>query len=534
MNQHADDEERALQKHIAEVGAENVIGVFDFGTRGVRLIVGPKRLPNEINETTFKMLGRRPNVGLDVVNKHLPLKAKSLAYAAGLISKWHDLLQKEGVKDVHLISTAWFRWLDNKQQVKDFVRRKTGLLIEPIEQAREGELTLLSLPVLVERWRGKKETPVIDDRDTVVLIDQGGGSLQISWMRWGDRKSAELHVECARFAELGSVARRRDFFRRGGEKGEKEFDDPLDNQNTIRKQVQRTRDRAQSTLAEEPTLPTVRGAAPGKLHVFAVGSAITDLAPDGVYKRHNYRVSTDLIETKLGERLHELNADGEHVRSIWRGMRLPEHQQTAASKPWFKRRKKLDDVLTALFGLPVYQEALKQMGVDGLTVSGYGLSYGYYFAKVLAAKAPQVQGKQPDDRGPYLFISYCHEDRDEVEAEIGQLSALRARVWYDKELRGGERFSKRIADKIVSSAGLIVFLTERSVKRDWVRDEVKFAREQKRLIIPIVLENLNLSNEWKFILTDVDRIERLALGPDRYLTKLKNSVPAKCLRRAAA
>ena len=350
-----------MREHIRQLGGgKNAIAVIDFGTRGVRLIVGPKKLPAEIHEDTFKMLGRRPNVGLDVVDRQLPLKSKSLAYATGMISKWHVLLQKAGVESVYLISTAWFRWLDNKQAVKDFVQRRTGLTIEAVEQAREGELTLLSLPVLVERWRGRKKSPKIDDRDTVVLIDQGGGSLQISWMRWGDRKNTELHIEYAKLAELGTVARRRDFFRTSGEK---QLEDPLENQATIRKQVQRTYEKAQAKLAEEPVLPTARGAAPGKLRVFAVGSAITDLAPDGIYNRHNFRVSANLIDTKLGERLHELNADGEQVRSIWRGMRLREQQQTDASKPWFDRRKKLDDVLTALFGLPVYQEALKQMGI---------------------------------------------------------------------------------------------------------------------------------------------------------------------------
>jgi hypothetical protein len=522
-----DTREYAMQRHVGVIGGPNTIAIFDFGTRGVRLIVGPKRVPLEIGEHTFQMEGQAPNVGLDVVRRILPPNARSLFIACRFIRHWRDLLWREGVRDVHLLSTAWFRWLENREKIRKIVKARTKLSIEMIEQQREAELTLLSLPVLHERWRGARKPPPIGDNDTVALIDQGGGSLQISWMRWRDRSNKEVAVETSRFPDLGSVARRRDFFRLNAE--EKEINDPLKNNAGIAKQVERTRTAARKELAKDQVLPTVRGCAPGKLHIFAVGSAITDIAPDGVFNRHNFQIPAATIDQKLAAKMEKLNADREQVRSIWRGMRLPASQQTDASRVWFERKRKLDEILTSLFGLPVYREVLAQTGCDGLTVSGYGLSYGYYFSKCLI-NAPVAAGNEPDDRGPYVFISYSRDDSAEVEVELDQLRGMRTRFWYDRELAGGDRFTKRIADKIVGSAALVVFVTPNSIKSEWVRKEVEFAVECGRTVVPIVLQQVRLPNDWRLALVSTDQVQRFAMEPDRYLAKLQASIPLRCRR----
>lgn len=523
------DEAALMREHIARLGPGKSAAVIDFGTRGVRLVVGPKHVPPAIDKDTFRMMAARPNIGLEVVNRQLPLQARALAHACSIIGGWRKLLQSAGVNDISLISTAWFRWLDNRDEVSRSVAKRAGLTIEYMEQQREAELAMLSLPVLVERWRGARPSPAIEERDTIVLIDQGGGSLQVSWMRWRDRHKSVVPIESSQFHDLGTVARRRDFFWRGAKS--QQLDDPLHNQSTIRLQIERARNAADEELRKDLTLPSAARCAPGKMHVFALGSAITELGPKGggVHNRHNFVLSAAQIEQRLGEHLHNLNADAEQVRSIWRGMRLAEKDQTEASLPWFRRRESLDDTLTALFGLPVYLEVLRQAEAPQLTISGYGLAYGYFLDKY-AARRQRVEGAEPNDQGPYLFVSYCHDDREEVAPELDQLRGLRARLWYDRELRAGERFPKRIADKIAMSAGLIVFLTPRSVKRDWVYDEVSFARSERKLIIPIMLGDFRLPNQWRFMLHDVDQVRPAALGPDGYLAKLKASIPAKCLR----
>lgn len=526
------DEITLMREHIARLGRGKSAAVIDFGTRGVRIIVGPQIVPAEINKDTFRMMASRPNVGLDVVNRTLPPKAKSLAHACSVIRKWRDLLRSEGVPKIDLISTAWFRWLDNRAEISRFVAKRTGLNIEYMEQQREAELAMLSLPVLVERWRGQRKSVSLSDDDTIVLIDQGGGSLQVTWMRWRDRLKNAVSIESSQFHDLGTVARRREFFWRSAE-GEM-IDDPLGNKAPIRTQIKRARKAAQDDLRKDLSLPSSARCKPGKIHVFALGSAITELAPKGgVHNRHNYVLSMERIEQRLDEYLHQLNADGEQVRSIWRGMRLPAKDQTDASRPWHIRRDDLDDTLTALFGLPVYLEVLQQADVNELTVSGYGLAYGYFLHKY-ASKPQTAEAAAPDDRGPYLFASYCREDRATVDEELAVLRGLRVRSWYDRDIPGGDIFSKTIANRIANSAGVVVFLTPRSVKSDWVEKEVDFALAENKLVIPILLENFRLPTHWRMKLVRLNCIQPWELGPDGYPAKLLASIPKKCLRPALA
>jgi exopolyphosphatase/pppGpp-phosphohydrolase len=541
MSEQKDKQDAQMRDHIAAIGGKNAIAIIDFGTRGLRMIVGPKQVPAEIGEHTLRMFGVKPNIGLDIVDLTLPLRARSLQFATHTIRNWRQLAKACGLNDLHLISTAWFRWLDNKAEVRDFVKRRTGLTIQPIDQQREAELTLLSLPVLAERWRGVRPGPAIAENDTVAMVDQGGGSLQVSWMRWGDRGKPEITIERSTFTNLGTVARRRDFFWLDAQKNRiGDGDTPLKNQATIRLQVQRIAEATRETLKDNLELPRAKSCAPGKLHLFGVGSAISDLAGDrNVYERHNFRVDAERIAAALEKRLSQLRettAPGEEpkdaqVRSIWRGMRLPARDQTDATLPFFKNRKELDESLTALFGLPIYQEVLKHAGVGELTLSGYGLSYGYYFAECLP-RPQRVSGKHPDDRGPYMFVSYCHEDKADVEAEIDMLRATRFRLWYDDALDAKTTFTKRIADKIDSSAGLIVFITPRSVKRAWVEREVTFAFEKKKLVIPVLLEPTKLPNTWGLMLAGTDHVQRHGLDPDKYQEKLERKIPPKCRRSA--
>lgn len=373
-------EREAMRAYVAELGAENVIAVFDFGTRAVRVVVAPKPMPSAISEHTFRMAARRPSVGLDVVDERLPIKSPALSVAARFISFWRDFLRREGVRDFHLISTAWFRWLANKAEVRAFIERKTGLRIEEIDQAREAELVLRSLPILAERWRGGRLGPPITDDDVVALIDQGGGSLQVSWMRWRDRRERQGPTFAATYPTLGAIALRNAFFQSAGATGDRV--DPQSNAATISDQIKAVAERARATLRSDITLPTAAACAPGTLHLFAVGSAITELPPKkGVYKRHNRSIEGAEIDAHLTAVLDRLDAPREQVRGVWRGMRLPAHKQNRHSEKWFERRAELDESLVALLGLPIYRAVMENMGVSTLTLSGYGLAYGYYFER---------------------------------------------------------------------------------------------------------------------------------------------------------
>lgn len=89
---------------------------------------------------------------------------------------------------------------------------------------------------------------------------------------------------------------------------------------------------------------------------------------------------------------------------------------------------------------------------------------------------------------PYLFISYSHQDNDRVIPVIHGLQELGYRVWYDTGIAGGSRWPDIIAEHVMKSSCVIAFLSRNAMKSDYCQEEIFFALEEHRPIIPVYLE----------------------------------------------
>src|SRR5215471_3009935 len=96
----------------------------------------------------------------------------------------------------------------------------------------------------------------------------------------------------------------------------------------------------------------------------------------------------------------------------------------------------------------------------------------------------------------YLFVSYSREDLDRVrpviEATRRELAALGLPVelWVDlASLKPGEVWDVAIADALRSSVGLLLFVSQRSLRSEWVLRELAMsAVASDKLIIPVLLD----------------------------------------------
>lgn len=100
-----------------------------------------------------------------------------------------------------------------------------------------------------------------------------------------------------------------------------------------------------------------------------------------------------------------------------------------------------------------------------------------------------------------LFVSYSHADKavckeitDALEAE-GKLS-----IWFDESLVPGEEYRKKIASRIREADYVTVLLSARSVKSEWVLDEVEYAKSCKKRIVPVWIEPLELPPDFEMLL----------------------------------
>lgn len=100
-----------------------------------------------------------------------------------------------------------------------------------------------------------------------------------------------------------------------------------------------------------------------------------------------------------------------------------------------------------------------------------------------------------------LFISYSHNDREACREIAGALARLEdLELWYDKALIPGEEYRKRIAACIQAADFFVILLSARSVRSEWVLDELEYAKGCRKTIVPVWIEPVELPPDFEMIL----------------------------------
>lgn len=95
------------------------------------------------------------------------------------------------------------------------------------------------------------------------------------------------------------------------------------------------------------------------------------------------------------------------------------------------------------------------------------------------------------ERTPTVFVSYSHDDKEFAERLIRDLQAAGHAIWIDvSRLKGGDVWIRAISEGIINSYAFVVVATERSLGSSWVQDEITWAKQRGKLIIPLLLEDV--------------------------------------------
>ncbi len=96
-----------------------------------------------------------------------------------------------------------------------------------------------------------------------------------------------------------------------------------------------------------------------------------------------------------------------------------------------------------------------------------------------------------EERRPTVFISYAHQDAELAEQLIADLRAAGHACWIDTTaIKGGDEWIVTIAEGIINSYAFVVLVTLQALQSRWVQDEILWARQKNKLIIPLLLENV--------------------------------------------
>lgn len=98
-----------------------------------------------------------------------------------------------------------------------------------------------------------------------------------------------------------------------------------------------------------------------------------------------------------------------------------------------------------------------------------------------AAGTRQAVRQDPGTRG-YAFVAYARHDAAVAAAVVEALEARGIAVSWDRNLKGGDNFRKRLSQLIEAASAVIVLWSHHSVASDFVIDEAEEGKARGKLI----------------------------------------------------
>jgi exopolyphosphatase/pppGpp-phosphohydrolase len=502
------------------------VGVFDIGTRASRILVAPKLVPLGVvsrdiffNDADLSQLG----ADVDKLNNVLPIReSHAIERVIAFMKPFRDTMLRLGIADenIHAVGTAVFRWLNKQcqEEVLAYIHDRTGVRIAVIPDQLEAQMSLAGISQS-RRWR--PGGPKIEKEDRILLLDQGGGSMEVSYIS-PLANTFKVHS----FDRLGTIALRNRFFTTGADGSPV---DPLTNRALIKLQTKRITEYVEETIKAWDAYPELQGRT---LHAYALGSAITDCFAGSSFQVHNRLCSTSQMTQWIEETCSVFDTTRQQVMTVFKAL---EGLHGKGTKGW----ENAEAQLLRLYGLPVYIKVLERFGLSQLHVCGYGLRYGYYvwkyhFEPMFQDKAKPNVGEQQSRpatplSGPTaslppanqqkrvvnIFVSYARSDGDDVKSLLKELKELTKvsrkyviRIHADHQeladdhgLLPGEPWRPNIQKMIADSDFGLLMVSPAFLGRDYIINHELPAFRDKKPMIPVVLKGFNLE------LTDLKGLE---------------------------
>jgi len=132
---------------------------------------------------------------------------------------------------------------------------------------------------------------------------------------------------------------------------------------------------------------------------------------------------------------------------------------------------------------------------------------------------------------PYkVFISHSTRDRGLVIALANLFSKLGVEVFVgDWSLTPGERLDKKVFTKIDESDCMVVLLTGKGMRSNWVHQEIGYALKSNKLLIPLVEKGINSKDLGSLV--GREYIEYDPLQPEQAMIKLSTYTKSLKLKK---
>jgi len=136
--------------------------------------------------------------------------------------------------------------------------------------------------------------------------------------------------------------------------------------------------------------------------------------------------------------------------------------------------------------------------------------------------------------GPYVFVCYAHDEREIVLEQIAWLRSQGFEIWFDEAIEVGSRWSEDLARAVDGCAVFLYFLSPRSTSSRYCLDEVHFALECGRPIVPVEIAPVTLTPGLKLSIGGTHRIFMHRMPAREFRLKLASGLRAAMQGESAA
>jgi hypothetical protein len=161
--------------------------------------------------------------------------------------------------------------------------------------------------------------------------------------------------------------------------------------------------------------------------------------------------------------------------------------------------------------------------VTGLLAAGGGVLFLRKRVRDKRRKSSAILSVRAD--GAEIFLSYSRRDSDRVVSLVEKLRLAGFKVWIDQSgIDGATIWAKEITDAIQQTKVFILVASANSLASDHVNREASLAMSEKKPILPIYLEPVDMPPAIRYYLAGIQQINLYNGNTDEKLAQVIRSL----------
>ena len=94
---------------------------------------------------------------------------------------------------------------------------------------------------------------------------------------------------------------------------------------------------------------------------------------------------------------------------------------------------------------------------------------------------------------PYIFVSYCHKDKESVIPVIQRIIGKGYRIWFDRGIHPGSEWPEIVAEHLDKCAVFMIFISDNYMQSQNCIREIHFAVARNKKLISVMMEEVKLT-----------------------------------------